>query len=288
MFLFLFIGCFRGFISGQAKYQATEYVVDNPRIVALKTNSIEMVGGEAVLFDALLLSPQETEISDWRISVCGLGNETETFIWDFACFEDQEAVSLLGSSDSLPLSIALPKLPEIKNCEREEGVEEVFEEEDLEEDFYDCSHYLPIHFEATASETPVYAAGFLDWYPLHESERAEVLYDIPMGILGPSTAKAGETIDLSFYMIPKPGSYNMEYSNYHWYIDGGELLDTGLTATTEFEEPSFDYPQGKIASQNQLIIPEDYQGTLRIWVVVHQSWSRGLDMNWTQWSIEVE
>ena len=287
MLFILLTGCFRGFISGQAKYQATEYHVASPRIVALKTSSVEMVGGEPVLFDALLLAPQDTEITDWRISACGLGNETETFIWDFSSFEDDDAVRTLGQSNSMPISVAIPELPEIKDCEEEElAIDQLFH--DHRERERNCFHYLPIRVAAKADDSPVYAAGFLNWYPKLQEERIEKLYDTPMGIAAPDSAAAGETIDLSFYLIPKPGSDNMEYSNFHWYVDAGELLHTGLTATTEMITPSADYPQGKIVTSNQLVIPEDYQGTLRIWVVVHQAWSAGLDMNWTQWNIEVE
>ena len=283
MLLLLLTSCFRGFISGQAKYQATEYIIDTPRIVALKTSAIEMVGGEPIIFDALLLAPEETEISDWKISACGLGNETTTFIWDFACFEDQEAISVLGQADTLPLSVAIPELPEINNCKEEDE-----QGEDDEEFSQDCYHYLPIRFEAMADNTPVFAAGFLNWYPTLEFERTQNNYDIPMGISAPQAARGGEQVALSFYMIPRPGAHNMAYSNFHWYIDAGELLYTGITATTDIIAPSPDFPQGKITSENELIIPEDYRGTLRIWVVVHQSWSEGLDMNWARWDIEVE
>lgn len=292
MLILLLTSCFRGFISGQIKYQATEYIVDTPRIVALKASSVEMIGGAPVQFDALLLAPQGTEITDWTISACGLGNETQTWIRDFSCFEDQEAISILGKIDSMPLSLGIPKLPEIKGCEN--GVRIVENSADTGGDtglFFEeqyCSHLLPIRFEAKADQVPVYAAGFLKWLPFIEEERSKTEYDVPLNILAPSTAKAGETIELSFYFIPKPDSTNMENTSYHWYIDAGELLRTGLTASTDVESPSIDYPLGKIGTSNQLVIPEDYHGTLRIWVVIHQSWSEGLDMNWVQRDIEVQ
>ena len=163
-----------------------------------------------------------------------------------------------------------------------------FFEDDSFEEPEDCSHYLPIRFEAMADDIPVYAAGFLDWYPRIEGTRQELDYDVPMEIIAPERARSGELIDLSFYFIPKIGSDNMEYSNFHWYIDAGELLQTGITAVTEMNSSSLAYPQGRILSSNQLVIPEDYKGRLRIWVVVHQSWSEGLDMNWAAQEIIVE
>ena len=292
MLIFLLTSCFRGFISGQIKYQATEYVVDSPRIVALKASSINMIGGAPVQFDALLLSPQGTEVTDWIISSCGLGNETQTFIWDFSCFEDQEEISILGNTNSMPLSVGIPDLPEIIECDDDVLIDEDSADTGKDTGFFskdaDCSHYLPIRFEAKVDQVPVYAAGFLSWFPFVEEDRVETRYDVPMNFLAPSIAKAGETVDLSFYFIPKPTSTNMESTGYHWYIDAGELLRTGLTASTDVTWPSIDYPLGKIGTSNQLIIPEDYHGTLRVWVVIHQSRSEGLDMNWKRWDIEVE
>ena len=77
-------GCFRGLFSEAPRYLATEYVVDKPRIVAVRSNPAEMVSGMPAQFDALLIAPMGSTVEGWTVSVCGLNPEldTRTFIWD--------------------------------------------------------------------------------------------------------------------------------------------------------------------------------------------------------------
>lgn len=86
-------GCFRGLFSEAPRYLATEYVVDKPRIVAVRSNPAEMVSGTPAQFDALLIAPKDSTVDRWTVSVCGLNPDlgTRTFIWDLLCFEKKRS-----------------------------------------------------------------------------------------------------------------------------------------------------------------------------------------------------
>ena len=275
--LFLLSACFRGFFSEQPKYQATEYHIDTPRIVAVRNHPLELVSGEPMLIDALLLAPKGSTIGPWKASVCGLSRSVRTIIWNVACFEDTEEVTTLASSTELPLQFAIPSFPEMQDCGDE------IEEDDTgwwEET--DCAHYLPTLMETTVDGTPVYAVTFSSWYPTAPSNRMVPLEDFPIGLYAPQTASPGEEVELRVEVHE-----DLRYANFHWYIDAGTLLGTGLTTTQEFTQPSTTHPNGISISTNRLVIPEDFQGELRIWVVMHYSWGEA-DMVWRQTSLEVQ
>ena len=114
-FAFSQIACFRGLFSEAPRYLATEYVVDEPRIVAIQTNPMEMISGRATTFDTLLLAPRDATVESWEVSVCGLNTamDTQTFIRDLLCFEQEESVSTLFNTTQMPTTFAVPEFPEI-------------------------------------------------------------------------------------------------------------------------------------------------------------------------------
>ena len=123
MFLLL-IGCFRGLFSEQPRYQATEYIVDRPRIVAIRHTPTTFVSEHPMTIDALLLAPQGASVGTWKASVCGLGRDVQTFIWTINCFENIEEVTTLATSTQLPLSFGIPTFPDLEGCNRTEEVED--------------------------------------------------------------------------------------------------------------------------------------------------------------------
>ncbi len=294
-------GCFRGLFSEAPRYLATEYVVNQPRIVAIRTNPIQIIGGHPVTFEALLLAPKDSEVEGWSVSTCGLNVEsnTQTYIWDLLCFEKESEVTQLLSSSSLPHTISIPSFPEI-DCEPPQYEEWKDTGFDLENDSdtgeiiegwvpegfdeYTCSHNLPIMMEATVDGSPVYAAGFTGWYASepYRLSRTSILADVGIGLTAPTTAKAGTEVDLQVQMAADGRS--MEFQ---WYIDDGYLKDSGITRSQQFTAPSEESALPITSSNNRLVIPTDYEGPLRIWVVVHSSRLNDFNMTWTSTTIEV-
>ena len=276
--ILLFTACFRGFFSEQPKYQATEYLVDTPRIVAVRNHPLELVSGAPMVIDALLLAPKEAVIGDWKASVCGLSRNVMTIIWNITCFENAEEVTVLATGSSMPLNFSIPTFPEMDDCTSSWGDQEKdtgWEEES-------CSHYLPTLVETTVDDQPVYAASFSSWYPSQPEDSNLPLDDIPIGFHVPETATAGEELSIQIELHG-----DLRYAYFHWYIDAGTLLDTGITAANEYSSPNSAYPNGITKSSNRLVIPSDYQGELRIWVVIHSSWG-AIDMVWRNSVVEVQ
>ena len=81
-----------------------------------------------------------------------------------------------------------------------------------------CSHYLPIMMEATVNGSPVYAAGFTNWFtsePVTLS-RTPSLANMSIGLTAPETGSAGSEIDLQVQIATDGRSMDFQ-----WYIDDG-------------------------------------------------------------------
>lgn len=288
--------CFRGLFSEGVGYQAQHYLVDDtPRIVALQHTPLQMISGAPAEFNALLLTHPEDTVGKWKISVCGLGKTTTTYIWNLSCFEDSEEVTVIATGSTLPIRYQIPEFPEISNCGYSHGDHPPPENpRDMPLDTgydtgydpnQDCAHHLPLLVETTVNDKPVFAGAFTYWYPNAPSfvENTQSLSSSPQGIIAPSTAHPGEEIALEYRIHQANG-----YPSFHWYIDDGTLLDTGITAPTSIDYPSLDYPNGRVITKNRLVVPEEYHGSLRVWAVAHYPWMDQIDMTWTLHTIEIE
>jgi hypothetical protein len=287
----LLIGCFRGIFSEGPRYLATEYVVDKPRIVALRSSPVEMISGTPNTLDALLIAPQNATIESWHVSVCGLdpNTTTQTWIWDLLCFEKDDAITQLFVTPSLPHQFAVPTFPEIDSCNRwnDNNMDTGFTDTGwIEEGYYDnaCAHQLPIMIEAIVDGEPVFAAGFTNWYSVipYHLRRDTTYSDAGIELNIPSQAQAGSEVNLNLNIAT-----NASYATFQWYIDAGVLKDTGITKAHQFQEATESLPHPLTTSNNRLVIPEDYEGILRVWVVVHEPWNSDFDMTWAQGEIEV-
>ncbi len=321
--LLFFAGCFAGFLTDFLSYQATEYLVDEPRIVAVRMDPIEPVSGAPFELDALILAPQGWEEPVVEASLCGAGNETMTIIWGLDCFEVEEEVTVLGAGE-LPLQLTAPTFPEIINCpwgdraeEREEDQEGESQEEDEDEvqlsftesstsfelptlteeereellldtgwkESEPCHHTLPTLLKASwgEREAEAFAADFGEWFPEAPELVTVPLHQHPMELTGPTEAQAGELVELTFRVHA-----DLRGAFFNWYIDAGTLLGTGLTSVTSFEPPSESKPIAVSTSSNIWRIPEEASGPLRVWVVVHSLWTTNPNMAWRSMSVEVQ
>lgn len=278
-------GCFRGLFSEAPRYLATEYVVDKPRIVALRSNPTMMVSGEPTQVDALLIAPIDNNIEGWNVSVCGLNPEldTRTLIWDLLCFEKNEAVTQLFTAPSLPYRLATPTFPMVSGCDNYEDTG-VVDTGWVDEDNYPCAHYLPLMFEATVDGQPVYAAAFTNWFGESPSylDQSNSYSNAGIELSIPNNALPGEEVRLEVTIAK-----NASNANFQWYIDAGTLKETGITRAHSYIPPTDEFLLPQTTSTNRLLIPDDYEGTLRVWIVIHEPWGSDLDMTWIEGQIEV-
>ena len=73
-FIFLFTGCFAGFLTDYLSYQALNYEITEPRVLAVRTDPLYLLSGESVEVDALIVAPLDDEVAvigflfvDWAI-----------------------------------------------------------------------------------------------------------------------------------------------------------------------------------------------------------------------------
>jgi hypothetical protein len=297
MLLLLLNGCLYDYFSGYFHYQAMEYVVDVPRIVGMRSSSMDMVSEARVELDALLLSAPGTSPVTWTVSTCGLGRTVETRAYDLSCFEESGEVQKLASG-SMPLSFELPEIPPIEDCGWD--AEEQEEQEEDGEGFWDtgkrgdCRHRLPLLFETRVDGIPVYGAAFPDWYSEDPTPAApdasqwgsaEVTVPLaqrPSAFTVPESASPGDVIEMEYELHA-----DLRYSQFHWYVDAGVLLDTGVTAAVDYESSSSEHPKGITRTRNRWELPPDSEGELRVWVVAQQGWGAPLDMVWREAAVDI-
>ena len=294
--ILLLTACIYDYFSGYVHYQALEYTVGTPRVVGIRSPGLDMVSEKESMLDALLLAPLGADVGDWTISTCGLGRSVETES-DLSCFKEESEVQVLATG-ALPLTFRVPELPPIEDCYG--GGEGSAEDGDGDgEPFWDtgkdreCHHRLPLLFETSVGGEPVYGAVFPDWYdhdPLPESPdgsawgSAEVPVPLsarPSAFRVPESAGPGEVVELEYELHA-----DLRYTQFHWYVDGGVLLDTGLTAAVEYVPASSEHPSGITRTRNRWQLPGEAAGGQRVWVVA-QSWGSPLDMVWRSATVEV-
>ena len=287
--LFLFTGCFAGFLTDYLSYQALHYEITEPRVLAIRTDPLYLLSGDSVEIDALIVTPKEDEIRSHRISVCGLGHATQTSIWNLSCFEDESEVSLLGVG-MLPMHIQIPEIPEI-NCR--DGYESlsptdsaVLEDSGLlyMQQSEPCSHQLPLLIESNIvedidtkkeQERRIFGGDYATWYGTSPENNNIPIARRHHELLYETIAIAGDVIEIQWVIQGK-----LPEASFHWYVDSGMFLNTGLTSGSFVspEEGIDTLDVGRTIAKNALEIDANFEGTLRFWVVAHYNWNMLLDM----------
>ena len=273
-------GCLRGLFADYGEYQATQIYSSTPRIVAIRTAPLEIVSGQPLEIDALVIAPLEANIGPVTVEVCGLGRDTYTTIWGVDCFEEPTEVTFLGQG-ATPLSLSTPAFPEIEAWESRANppVEEDFGE-DSGADF-DCSHYLPLLLRTSVDGKEIFGASFNPWYTAPPRLTVAPLSSAPQNLLLSGERRQGATLEAEFELhVDSPDLI------FHWYIDAGELSQTGQTIVHEYQRPSPEMPSGVVRSRNQWSLPNQ-QGPYRIWVVAHHPYDQGANMTWKSSTVEL-
>jgi len=76
----------------------------------------------------------------------------------------------------------------------------------------------------------------------------------------------------------------MRWSTWHWYIDDGVLIDTGVTTGHTYTPPDTQTATAVTSSSNRWKLPEE-AGNYRIWAVLT---GRPNEMVWLEASVEVK
>jgi hypothetical protein len=290
--LTLLTSCFSGLFAQQPAYQATAYVVEFPRIVALQFDPPRVEVGVPITLNALVLAPDGAEVQQSTASICGLGRDVPTFIFDLNCFEDQDEAQELVRGD-LPLTFTAPDTPLVTDCDVEDtGLDTGF---DFGADVpagWPCPHILPILVETQVDGEPTFAVSYVQYFtgPVPEDAPAG-LADIQISLSVPDAVAPGEQVQLEVLAY---GDYRRD--TFHWYVEGGTLLDTGVTTGHAYVPPDENNPLGATLSTNRWVVHDDAQGDLRVWVVLHQPGAAffgdsddvlAADMVWRQASTQV-
>lgn len=235
---------------------ALDYEIDRVRVPAIRLDPPIAVQGQPVTVEALILSPWPIE--DLSVEACGLDASLPVEIRGFECFDNPDLVEAIASE--LP---AIWQVPDVaRDC--------TFDTADGVDTGLACSSQVPLLVTA----------------------RSE--HDVGMGSLsvrlvrdGPDDVRALHDSDREFFFLGHPASgedialvYRIDWDGdleYRWYVDDGVLQHTGRTATT--------WLQGeRHTTRNELAIPEDYTGPLRVVVVTVDNSSAALSGNVT-WDV---
>ncbi len=268
---------------------AIDYVIDRPQVVGIQVQPWDAISGEDVTLSALVIAPPDEEVSPVRWKTCGYSQEEWVAISDVGCLSEPDLVEPLG--DGSPFAWTLPPMP-TEPCDPGTAVvvnddpNDVIPGSTAEETEGESSacrvNAFPlvaeaeVNGEAARGFAPLFVAQSTDdfrlFFPgadeLEEPDDAEIAFEIDE-----AEVQAGDTVSIR---AVGAGSFSHVF---RWYIDAGYLQGTGRTA-------GFPHEDGW-ATENRLEIPEDYHGTLRVFVVFQPAEVPVASNQWAQLDLEI-
>lgn len=252
------LGCLS--FPSEVAYQALDYRLDRPRVLAIRVDPPVLVHGLPVTIDALVMGPPGTSVDSVSVDLCGLSDERMVRVWELQCYDEPELVQPLGAA--LPLAWEPPDLSRVP-CEADTGLDTAHghsgDTAAVAWHVGDCHSSVPLMVSAVVSGQPAY--GALDApIRLASFEPGEA---VPASVNAAARsltalgdARPGGEVTLTFAVAAEPG-----WDGFRWWVDGGELVGTGRTAVQERD--------GDLRiTHNTLRIPDDWEGPLRVVVTV--------------------
>ena len=255
------LGCLS--FPSEVAYQALDYRLDRPRVLAIRVDPPILVHGVPVSIDALVLGPPGTTVESVEVGLCGLSDERMVRVFELQCFDEPDLVQTLGRA--VPLAWEPPDLSQVP-CDPDTGVDSGHAHTGDTADtgavgwhVGDCYSSAPLLVTATVGGQLAY--GALDApFRLAPFETGEA---VPTSVNAAARsltvtgdARPGAEVALTFAVAAEPG-----WDGFRWWVDGGELLGTGRTAVQQRD--------GDLRiTHNTLRIPEDWEGPLRVVVTV--------------------
>lgn len=253
--------------------QATDYTLDRGRVPAVRLSSDVVSHTEPLQIDALVLHPEGLEPSRIELAVCGLRDDVPVSVGDVRCFDNPDLVQVIG--DRLPLRWTPPDRSAV-GCSGERF--DVRDTADTGVIFQQCTSRYPLR---VAVEWPdgQRANGHVVLEHTHDPD-SSVLREAPsfseldQQLVIDGEVAPGQTLDLHFAIEPAE-----VFRGFYWYVDQGELLQTGVTRAQRLEG-------GRLVTDNQLRLPSELDGPLRV-VVVFDNPSGVGDVTWVERALEV-
>ena len=228
-------------------YRALDYRIEGPRVLALSVDPPVFTSGAEVAVDALVVGPGLQESRRATLNVCGLDPARPITLLDMECFSDLEQVQTVAAGD-LPLAWTPPDLAYDCEVTGASG---------------GCSATVPFILESRLGEAAV-VAGFNAEVSASMAGEVDEVPALGPGALGLSVSedRGGELLLEATLEAVGPEA------TFRWYVDDGELMDTGRTA-------GLTDGQGIIRSTNRWRPPAG-AGPWRVFVVVGADDSRYL------------
>lgn len=218
-------------------YQALDYTIDHPRLLAVDVDPPLLAGGQPVRLDALFLSPGGDTPTSVSWSTCGLRTDIWVYLYSLECFSVEEEILPLG--EGLPATWTPPVL-------------------DIPTDtaWGGNSSFLPFLLEARFGDEVVRGTFHASLYGSVKDYGGGVptsFHDMPL------TVTAGPVEDGQVALEAVLGD-DQPNATFRWYVDDGQLLDTGRTAVQERTGTA-------VVGRNRWVVPEE-PGSYRVAVVV--------------------
>jgi len=245
-------------------FRTLDYVIEGPRVVALRTLPTLPMAGDTLTVDALALAPDPIE--SLQVDVCGVQEQMAAGIGT-DCYANPDLVEPIGTT--LPLEWQLPAFATPKSlCEAGGG---------------DCDTDFPLRLTVTTASavgrgvTPV---EVLFAPRVEENEDGEEEEFVPFGV--PTVTLEPLDPPVAGGLVEFMATTDVGWTtDFRWFVDAGELIETGRTAKQDTDDATS-------WSGNALVIPEDFHGPLRVSVVVAQYRDRNdQPMAWTTITLEV-
>jgi hypothetical protein len=210
-----------------------DYLIDKPRVVAVRAVPPVVEGGSPMQLDALVLAPGEGE-PRVTASVCGLRLDVEVDVDGVVCFDNRDLVEEVATE--LPAVWTPPDLSGAR-CDPEDF--------NLGEP---CASEIPLMVEAELDGVVARASVGIG---ISVGPPSDLRVPIPMGLLDPGPVRAGDEVTITVVSSRAP----VALDHVAWWVDAGVLLGTGRTRT---------YGQDDILTENTLVIPDDWEGPLTV------------------------
>lgn len=273
-------------------HQALDYVIDKPRVLAMRFKPPVFASGERLEMDALIVGPGGARATraSWR--TCGLREDVPVEIYSLQCFTEGVEITEMASG-VMPLPYTSPDFAEM-DCGEWHLDTGAFADTGFSfDDMLPCHHHLPVMVEAELGGETVRGVTWVTWFAGSWPDilpRPTTLDNTRRRIELQGEPKAGAEVTVRFTALG-----DFRFNSFRWYVDAGQLLDTGHTAAQGYEPPGPIALEGRTWTENRWVLPEDASGPLRIFVVITPGYNDPtaylgsvMDLAWSDLTVEVQ
>lgn len=291
MLMLLLFACLDLPLNDPLVHQALDYQIDKPRVLAMRFEPPVFAAGEPLQMDALIVAPGGLRGREARWTTCGLREDVPVEINSLQCFADGVEITEMASGE-MPLSYRSPDFAEM-DCSDWQLDTGSFADTGF--DYWDalpCHHRLPILVESELGGETARGVTWVTWFGQSWPEilpRPTTLDNTRRRIEVIGDPVPGAEVTVRFTALG-----DFRFNSFRWYVDAGQLLDTGHTAAQGYAPPGPVAFEGRTWTENRWVIPEDASGPLRVFVVLSPAYNDPtaylgsvMDLAWSELTIEV-